>query len=106
VMGSNIRLSPAPNSAVSVKVWYTPKATALSADADTLDDLNGFADYVIIDAAIKMLQKQDDDVTVLMAQKADLKRRIEIMAQNRDAGTSDSVSDVYAENNNFWGTNE
>jgi hypothetical protein len=53
-----------------------------------------------------MLQKQDDDVTVLMAQKADLKRRIEIMAQNRDAGTSDSVSDVYAENNNFWGTNE
>ena len=106
VMGSNIKLSPTPDTAASVKVWYTPKATELTAEADTLDDLNGFAEYVIVDAAIKMLQKQEDDVSVLMLQKENLKRRIEIMAQNRDAGTSDSVSDIYAENNNFWGTNE
>lgn len=106
VMGSNIKLSPTPTSAVNVKVWFTPKATALSADADTLDDLNGFSEYVIVDAAIKMLQKQDDDVSVLMAQKAELKRRIEVMAQNRDAGNSESISDIYSENSTFWGSDD
>lgn len=106
VMGTNIKLSPTPVGVHNVKVWFTPKATELSADADTLDDLNGFAEYVIVDAAIKMLQKQDDDVSILMAQKAELRRRIEIMAQNRDAGSSESISDIYSENGLFWGSDE
>lgn len=102
LMGNKLRLSPMPDTNVDIKVWYIPVATKLVADGDTLDDLNQFAEYVIVDATIKMLQKEESDVTVLFAQKAELKRRIETAAQNRDAGESESVSDVHAENNDFF----
>lgn len=99
LIGDNIMFSPTPDAVYSMKLWYIPKATALSSGSDTLDDLNSFAEYVIVDVAIKMLMKEESDVSVLLAQKEALKRRIEIMAQNRDAGQSPSISDIYAEDN-------
>lgn len=102
IMGSKIKFSPTPNGVFSVQIWYVPTATTLSLDSDTLNDINGFSEYVIVDAAIKMLLKEESDVSVLLAQKEQLKRRLEIMAENRDAGQPESVSDVYAENNEFW----
>lgn len=101
VVGSKIYLSPTPDNATAMRVWYTPVATKLTIDADTLDDLNQYAEYVIVDAAIKMMQKEESDVSVLLAQKAGLKRRIEEVANNRDVGNGDSISDVYAGNEEF-----
>ena len=72
--------------------------TKLTLDADTLSDLNQYAEYVIVDAAIKMAAKEETDVSVLAAQKAELRRRIEVMGQNRNADKSESVSDIYSEN--------
>ena len=102
IVGTNIQFSPVPDDNVNMRLWYTPVATKLSLDADTLDDLNQFAEYVIVDAAIKCLQKEESDVSVLAAQKMALKRRIEEAAQNRDASTGDSISDVYAGNEEFF----
>lgn len=102
LVGGNIKFSPAPEGVYDVKVWYTPVATKLVADADELNDLNAFSEYVIIDAAIKYLQKEESDVSILMAQKDALKKRIEIMANNRDEGQPESISDIYAENSDFW----
>jgi len=104
LLGSNIRFSPVPDAGMTVRLWYTPTAPVLVADGDVLTDLNFYADYVIIDAAIKYLNKEESDVSVLMQQKAEMKRRIEIMANNRDEGQPETVSDVYAENNDFWMT--
>lgn len=102
IMGSNLKLSPLPDGAYTLQLWYVPTAPVLASDSDSFDDVNGFGEYVIVDAAIKMLQKEESDVSVLMAQKQALKRRLEEMANNRDAGQPMSVSDVYAENNEFW----
>jgi hypothetical protein len=102
LVGTKLYFTPAPDSAVEVKIWYIPKAAVLVLDVDILDDLNQFAEYVIVDAAIKMLNKEESDVQVLMAQKAGLKQRIEEVANNRDAGESESVQDVYSENNDFY----
>lgn len=96
--GSNILLSPVPTNQVTVKLWYTPVATKLVADNDTLNDLNQFSEYVVVDAAIKMLLKEESDVSVLLATKADLRKRIENMVANRDAGQPEAISDIYAEN--------
>lgn len=104
LMGSNIKFSPAPNATYQMRIWYVPLATILVADSDSFDDLNQYAEYVVIDAAIKCLQKEESDVSVLAAQKMAMKRRLEEMADNRDAGQPDSVSDIYAENNEFWFT--
>lgn len=102
IMGSNLKLSPVPNGIYSLQLWYVPSAPVLDDDADTFNDVNGFAEYVIVDAAIKMLQKEESDVSVLMAQKMALKKRLEEMSVNRDAGQPESVSDIYAENNEYW----
>lgn len=104
LVGSKLIFSRAPDQNTEVKVWYTPVATKLVSDSDTLDDLNQFSEYVIVDAAIKMLNKEESDVTVLMGQKLALKRRIEEAANNRDAGSSPTITDVYANNNEFYYT--
>ena len=57
---------------------------------------------MIVDAAIKMLNKEESDVTVLQQHKAELKRRIEEVANNRDANNPQSVSDIYAENVDYY----
>ncbi|MEZ0208565.1 MAG: hypothetical protein ACAH17_00105 [Candidatus Paceibacterota bacterium] len=102
IMGSKIKFSPAPTGAFGVQLWYVPVAPVLVDDADTFDDVNGYSEYIIVDAAIKMMAKEESDVSVLMAQKQALKRRFEEMALNRDAGQPESISDIYAENNEFW----
>ncbi len=102
LVGSNIMFTPIPDDNIPVKIWYIPIAQVLSSDSDSFDDMNNFSEYVIVDAAIKMLQKEESDVSVLSAQKVALKRRIEEVANNRDAGQGESVSDVYDENNDYY----
>lgn len=102
ILGDNLVFSPTPDVATPIQVWYTPLAPKLVADTDTLKDLNQFSEYVIVDVAIKYLQKEESDVSVLMQQKNELKRRIEVMANNRDEGHGETISDIYAENNQFW----
>jgi hypothetical protein len=102
LMGGNIKFNPTPDASYAARIWYVPKAVTLVADTDEYDDLNTYSEYVVVDAAIKMLQKEESDVSVLMAQKQALKRRLEEMAENRDAGQPDTISDIYAENNEYW----
>ena len=100
IMGSNIKFNPAVSA--SVQIWYVPVAPTLVSDADTFNDVNKYSEYIVVDAAIKMLQKEESDVSVLMAQKQALKRRLEEMAGNRDAGSPESVTDIYAQYDDFW----
>jgi len=102
LVGGNLRFSPVPDNGTTIKVWYVPVSTKLLLDADTLDDLNQFSEYIVVDAAIKMMQKEESDVSVLLLQKRDLKRRIEEAANNRDAGTGDSVTDITLQLDDFF----
>ena len=95
--GSKIRFNRTPSASTTFRIFYYPKATKLVNDTDEYDDVNGFAEYVVVDAAIKMMQKEESNVQVLLGQKAMLKARIEAMAQNRDANEPESVTDIYAE---------
>lgn len=102
LLGSKIRFTPKPDKEVTVRLWYVPLATKLVNDTDSLDDFNAYSEYVIVDAAIKMMQKEESDVTVLLAEKAALKRRIEEAANNRDAARPSSISDIYNENDDLF----
>jgi hypothetical protein len=97
LVGDNIMFSNLESN-YTVKLWYIPVATTLTLDADTLNDLNKFSEFVEISAAIKMLQKEESDITSLMADREKQEQRIIRMAQNRDVGQPESVSDIYAEN--------
>lgn len=103
LVGTNIKLAPVPPSGTDMRLWYVPLPTALVNDNDTLQDFNSYSEYVIVDAAIKMMQKEESDVTVLMLQKQALAKRISDKAANRDATYPESVSDIHAEDLDYWG---
>lgn len=98
--GSTLWLTPLPAAGQTIRLWYVPRLTPLSSDSDSADGVSGWLEYVVCDVAIKMMQKEESDVSVLMAQKAALIERIEAAAENRDAGMPQTVADVRS---GLWG---
>lgn len=97
LLNQTIKLAPTPPSGTEMRLWYVPLPVKLVDDSDTLQDFNSYSEYVIVDAAIKMMQKEESDVTVLAAQKQALEARIRGKAQDRDAANPESISDIYDE---------
>lgn len=97
LVGDKIYFSPEPDTAAEYRLWYVPLPTALVNPADTLADLNSYSEYVIVDAAIKMLQKEESDVSILLLQKQQLAKRIQDKAAQRDAANADTIQDIYAQ---------
>lgn len=93
LVGDKLMFIPTPAAGQYIRMWYVPRLPTLLKDTDTLDTVSGWSEYIIVDAAIKALQKEESDVSVLMAQKAALIKRIEETAMNRDEGMPDTVSD-------------
>lgn len=105
VLGNKIQFIPTPTSGQTIRLLYVPRLPEMLADTDlTTIGYSGWLEYVIIDAAIKALQKEESDVSVLMAQKMAIKARIEETAQNRDQGRPDIISDVRG--SSLWGGTE
>lgn len=94
--GGYLWLTPTAAAGQVVQLWYVPRMTQLVSGSDTVDGVSGWTEYIIVDAAIKCLAKEESDVSVLMAQKEALIRRIEAAAENRDAGQSATVADTRA----------
>lgn len=100
INGNNIWFTPIPAANQTIRLWYIPRMTTLTADTDTVDGISGWTEYIICDAAMKCMQKEESDVSVLMAEKQMLIKRIEAMAESRDVGSPAKVSDnLYAD---FW----
>lgn len=94
VFGSNLLFSPIPTSALQMRAWYIPLPETLVLDADSFSGVNGYEEYVVIDAAIKMLTKEESDTSSLMFEKQAMKKRIEDMADSRDVGSPATISDT------------
>lgn len=92
LMGNTIFFIPTPSAGQFLQIWYIPKLTQLLQDTDILTGISGWGEYVIVDAAIRAKQKQEDDVSVLGAQKMMLIQRIEDASQSRDAGQPNCIS--------------
>ena len=99
VFGSNLELRPEDSCDGNYRMWYIPRYVALVLDTDEPTGIMDFEEYIIVDSAIKCAQKEESDVTVLMAQKNFLLERIKTMASNRDAGEPERVADA---RNNYY----
>lgn len=94
-MGNQIEFIPTPTAGQKIRLWYVPRLTQLLADTDATDQaVSGWAEYIIVDTAIKALQKEESDVSILAQQKLGLLERIRASAANRDEGMPDTISDV------------
>lgn len=92
VLGNKLHFIPVPSSGQIITVWYIPKLVQLLQDTDVVDGVSGWTEYVVVDAAIKALEKEESDTSALMARKAALIKRINDSATNRDAGQPDTIS--------------
>jgi hypothetical protein len=93
-LDSNIVFEPNAQAGQTVRLWYVPRLTQLLQDTDVMDGVSGWTEYVVVDAAIKALQKEESDVSVLVLQKQALIDRIEAAAENRDAGEPNTISNT------------
>tara|TARA_Y100000593_G_scaffold14361_1_gene27173 strand:- start:6151 stop:6774 length:624 start_codon:yes stop_codon:yes gene_type:complete len=95
VQGANISLLPAP-SAGTYRHIYIPAPVDLTASADstTIDGVSGWEEFIVVDAARKMLQKEESSTVAVERDIARLRVRIEEMAQNRAWATPRRVVDV------------
>jgi len=83
-LGKSLKFLPKEHAAGEYRIYYIPRLVLDGEDIPP--ELEQYIDYVVIDVAIKLLQQEESDPSVLMAQKAEMKQRIKSMAANRDAG--------------------
>ena len=94
LIGSNIRLYPAPSTVMAGEILYAPEATVLTAGSDTVNYPNGWEAFIVLDAAIQCLAKEESDTRTLAAERAAIVRQIELAKESRDLATPMRVVDT------------
>lgn len=102
---AGLYLLPEQNAIGTYKLWYVPTFTRLSADGDLVDGINGWEEFIIVTAAMKMMLKEESDISGLIAIRNNILTRIADMSQNRDQGQQQMFGDVYnsiSSEDDFW----
>ncbi len=94
IVKNEIKLTPKASSDGDYRLWYMPQIAFLVDGTDTVDAPAGFDEYIVIDAAIKCLVKEESDTMALDRAKALMTKRINDMAVNRDADQPEAISDT------------
>jgi hypothetical protein len=94
IMGNKLLLLGAVEGTFTGRLWYIPACPKLVNESDTFDGVNGWERHIIVATAIMMKQKEESDVSVLMAEIEKIEDRIRSMANDRDAGSPERVTDV------------
>lgn len=89
-----IEFYPRADSGETYVLAYVPRPTDLSDDADTLDDVLGWDEYIVVDAAIKCLRKENTNTDELRMDKAELLARIEQEAEQQEMSEAYVVANV------------
>jgi len=89
-VGNNATPLPTPGASTRLQL----SAAVVTNGSTVADGISGWLEYVVTDAAIKMLQKEESDTSTLQFQKAAPIKRIEAAAENRDAGSPATIADV------------
>lgn len=94
LIGSNIRLYPVPNAALTGSIIYAPEATVLTAGADTVNYPNGWETFIVLYAAIQALGKEESSPRLWINERDEIKREIEAAKEQRDLANPKRVRDV------------
>lgn len=97
LMNGKLRFIPTDNAQGTYRYWAVSKPNIPTADSDTIEGENGWDEFVVLDAAIKCLNKEESDTTILQLELAQVKEDILINANSYDEGGSERVEDVNAD---------
>lgn len=104
VQGDNISLVHAPQGEYEVRLNYTPTAPVLSDPDDYLDSINGWEEFIVLDAAIKCLTKAGEleMIQELKDRRERQRQRIRALAPRRDQQTAEQVHVVFNRGIDDW----
>jgi len=91
--GNNLMIVPITMSGQTLRIWYVPRPNQLINDTDVVDAVAGWEEYIVTDVCIKMLAKEESDISIYAAQKMALLKRIEEAAEDRNIADPETVSD-------------
>lgn len=74
-----------PQAGQTVRVLYVPLPTLPLVDADTVDGVNSWEDSIVIDVAMKMMAKEESDISALLVRRRAMDARLESEIENRNA---------------------
>lgn len=94
VWGNLIVFKPQAPNIANFTIWYVPAITKLVNDNDTLDGVNGWEEFIILDSAIKCMIKEESDPSDLMADRDKVVERITTMSKDRDQGEPKTTTDI------------
>ena len=101
IQGNQIKFIPSPSTSGTVTLIYVPESQQFSAGStsDTIVSkappiAKGYEEYLVVDAAIKCLMKEESNTQPHMIYKEQLRKRLEAASANRDAGESSKITDV------------
>ncbi len=94
IMGNKLHVLGAVQGTFIGRLWYIPAFERLVEADDEFDGVNGWERHIIVSVAMMMKQKEESDVSVLMAELEKIEDRIRSMANDRDAGSPERVTDV------------
>lgn len=94
MIGPNLTFVPPDQSQGDYRLWYIPLPTELVLESDTFERYNGFEELVVIDTAIKMLAKEESDVSYLMSERARIEDRMRDMLLDRDINDGERIEEV------------
>ncbi len=81
-----IYLIPTPTAVHTMTLHYAEAFDDLVTDGATVEDYNGWSEYVVLRTAIMLKEKEQTDTTVLERDLERLRQRITLMAGDRDIG--------------------
>ena len=95
VEGNKIKLIPSNSQSGSITLYYVPQATQFSSTVTEIENvIPGFEEYVVVATAIRMLMKEESDVSALERERQQLASRIIRAITPRDVSGSFAIRDV------------
>lgn len=99
--GSKISFVPVASSADIITMFYVPSPAEITI-GDSVEVFNGYDEFVMVDVAIMLKQKEESDCQILLIQKAELRKMIMENLEGRDAGFPQKMTDMARINDRAW----
>lgn len=91
----NLRIDPLPDTTEQLIMTYVPRPTRITSSSDTFNVIAGFDDFIIYDAAIQVLAKQERDSSAMVALRQDSYNGIISACSPREPGDATQVRDSF-----------
>lgn len=104
-----LRLLPVPDGVYTVRIWFHEASRLLPYEGevppgfDEYDGRDGWEEWVVLDAAIKIGVKEETDVRALIGEREKVERRVLPQARSKDRARPARVVDVDRVRTTPWG---